>query len=1066
LYFYKKLIVTSTNPFTIYNASAGSGKTFTLVKQYLKEVLAAPRNDSYKNLLAITFTNKAVAEMKERIIETLVQFAEISASENPPAMLLQISKETGLEISVLQQKSKKILSHILHHYAQFSVETIDHFNHRLIRTFARDLKLPTHFEVSLDTPQLMLEAVDQLIAKAGENKAVTKVLVQYALQKTDEDKSWDIANDIVNTAALLLNENDAAHLKKFENASLEDFNNLQKSIRAKRKKLVAEISGLATKTLQIIAEAGLEKSDFSGGSRAYFPSYLEKLAAEDLGVTYGAVWQETMAEKPMYPKTKTTDFVAQTIDALAPQFVTMFEQTKRMVSEIWLYDNILKNLIPLSVINLVQKEFEALKEQYNVLPISEFNRLINKEIKDQPAPFIYERLGERYRHFFIDEFQDTSLLQWQNLIPLIDNALSQQFEDKSQGSLLLVGDAKQAIYRWRGGLPEQFMDLYGGYNPFSILQKEVKNLDTNYRSCEAVIDFNNSLFSFIASYFGNAVHQNLYEIGNRQQKNTKKNGYVQIEFIESENKEEAHLLYGERVAKTINSLVKNGYTPEDICILTRTKSNGIALSTHLMNIGIDVVSAETLLLQFSPLVQCLIDALTFAIFPSNELAKVSFLEYVYDTFETNLPKHEFLSTLLPLSGAPFSEKLRSYHINFSIAEISSKSLYQSCEYLIRTLHLDQKADAYLFTFMDFVLDFENNPQAGKINFLEHWEQKKNTVSIPAGTAQNAVTVMTIHKSKGLEFPVVLFPYADTEIYGEINPKAWFPLTYEPFDEVLINYKNEIEAYGAVGQQMYEERRNTLELDNFNLLYVTLTRAVEQLYLYAEKPSGKISAPPKDFSQVLISFLMQQHTWEDSQLLYSYGDFTKTAQSRVRENPEPKSISVVPGYISSAPENHSLSVASTEASLWESDASIAIDFGNFLHDTMEKIKTRTDIDVVIENYKKRSILQKEKVTELEKVMIQITNHPELSHLFDDSLEKTSIFNERDIITKGQKLVRPDRLNFFENQQVTITDYKTGTASENHKTQLRLYGSALEEMGYIVQSKILIYVDGTAISINKI
>jgi ATP-dependent exoDNAse (exonuclease V) beta subunit len=1058
--------VINPTPFIIYNASAGSGKTFTLVKQYLKQLLTSPREDSYKNLLAITFTNKAVTEMKERIIETLVQFSDTSTTREPSAMLLQIASETKRDVATLQQKSKKTLSHLLHHYAQFSVETIDHFNHRLIRTFARDLKLPAHFEVSLDTPQLIQEAVDQLIAKAGEDKAVTKVLVQYALQKTDEDKSWDIARDIANTASLLLNENDAAHLKKFEKATLDDFQNFKESIQEKRGELLSTISKLVQETLVLITESGLEKTDFSGGSRAYFPSYLEKLAEANLGVSFGAVWQETMGEKPMYPTSKTTHQIAETIDALAPQFIAVFQQTKQLVPQIWLQDNILKNLIPLSVINLVQQEFEVLKERYNVLPISEFNALIHQEIKDQPAPFIYERLGDRYRHFFIDEFQDTSSLQWQNLIPLIDNALSQEFEDNSQGSLLLVGDAKQAIYRWRGGLPEQFMNLYGTENPFSILEKRVENLDTNYRSCEEVIRFNNKFFSFISQYFGNNVHQKLYEIGNQQKQNTKSNGYVQIEFIEAENKEDAHELYGQKVFDTITNLTSNNYALEDICILTRTKRNGIALSTFLMQLGIDVVSSETLLLQFSPLIQCIVNAITFAIYPTNEVAKVSFLEFVHDHFNIGIPKHEFLSELLPLRGPFFSEGMKAQGIKFSVEEIGAKSLYETCEYIINSLELNKKADAYLFTFLDFVMDFESNPLAGKINFLDHWEQKKGTASIPAGNTQDAVTVMTIHKSKGLEFPIVLFPYAATEIYGEINPKAWFPIAHEQFDEVLISYKSEVESYGEDGQRMYEERRNVLELDNFNLLYVTLTRAIEQLYIFSEKPPKQISNPPKDFSQVLIAFLTAQNKWNEDQLVYSFGDSIKTGQSRPIEASKAKITSVAPTFISSAPENHQLSIASADASLWESEASLAIDLGNLLHDIMEKIKTKKDSVAVFENYKQRSLLPTEKINRLEPLVSSILNHPELSYLFEDTLEKEAIYTERDIITKDQKMIRPDRLNFFENKQVVITDYKTGGALKKHEGQLNLYAEALEDMGFLVQSKILIYVDGASVSINKI
>ncbi|WP_211308893.1 UvrD-helicase domain-containing protein [Marinirhabdus gelatinilytica] len=1053
-------------PFQIYNASAGSGKTFTLVKLYLKQLITAHRDDGYKNMLAITFTNKAVAEMKQRIVEALVEFSEDFDEKDPPVMLTQIAAETNLDILQLQQKAKRVLTHLLHHYAHFSVETIDHFNHRLIRTFARDLKLPAHFEVSLDTPQLIMEAVDQLIAKAGEDRAITKLLIRFALQKTDEDKSWDVARDIAGAASLLLSENDAAHLKKLETATLEDFQDFEKSIRNKRDEKLTAVSILAQDTLSLITEAGLEKNDFSGGNRAYFPSYLEKLAAQDLGVSYGAAWQETLGEKPMYPTSKTPDHIADTIDGITSQLVAVFQHTKHLVSEIWLYDNIVKNLVPLSVINLVQQEFEALKEQYNVLPISEFNTIIHKEIKDQPAPFIYERLGDRYRHFFIDEFQDTSLLQWQNLIPLIDNALSQQFEDQEQGTLLLVGDAKQSIYRWRGGLPEQFMNLYENVNPFAIQEKKVENLETNYRSCEEVIGFNNQFFSFIQQYFGNPVHGNLYEIGNKQKHNTKENGYVQLEFIDAENKEHAHKLYGEQVRETITKLTQNEYAPEEICILCRTKSNGIALSTYLMEHGIDVVSSETLLLQFSPLVQCIINTLTFAVFPTHETAKVSFLEFVHDTFNIKTQKHDFLVELLPLEDVQFTEGLKKYGIYFSVAEVNTKSLYQTCEYIISALQLHKRADAYLFTFMDFVLDFENNPQAGKINFLEHWEQKKGTASIPSGNTQGAVQVMTIHKSKGLEFPVVLFPYADTDIYGEIDPKTWFPINHEPLEEALINYKNEVANYGEAGQLIYTERRNTLELDNYNLLYVTLTRAVEQLYIYAEKPSRQISDPPKNFGQTLIAFLQHKGMWQDSQTVYRFGNAEATATSRPRETEKQHLISEEPIFITSRPENHQLNVASAEALLWENETEVAIDFGNLLHDTMEKIRTRKDIVSVFENYRKRSILPSEKLAALQTTVATITNHPEVSFLFDDSLDTSSIFNERDIVTKDHQLMRPDRLNFMDTKKVVVTDYKTGTPLEKHKTQLTAYAQSLQDMGFVVTLKVLIYVNGDTISINKI
>lgn len=1054
-------------PITIYNASAGSGKTFTLVQLFLEKLLSSGNPDAYKNFLAITFTNKAVAEMKKRIIDTLVSFSEEESLTNPPKMLQKIAKRTEISIETLQLRAKKSLKHLLHNYAQFSVETIDHFNHRLIRTFARDLKLPAHFEVSLDVPLLLSEAVDNLINKAGEDIEITKVLVAFALHKTDEDKSWDITYDLLTTTSLLLNENDAAYLQQFKTTTLTDFQTLKATLTKKRNSHFATLKDLAKNTLQIIEEAGLEKTDFNGGSRAYFPSYLEKIANENLSVAFGAAWQTSMGEKPMYPKSKTTDAIAQTIDALTDQFVAVFLQSKELVVEIKLLDNILKNLTPLSVINLVQLELQNLKEEQNVLPISEFNALINEEIKDQPAPFIYERLGDRYRHFFIDEFQDTSLLQWQNLIPLIDNAVSQEYEGTSPGSVLLVGDAKQAIYRWRGGLPEQFIDLYSEKAiPFSNPNVAIENLDTNWRSHEQIVSFNNSFFSFLANRFGNSMHQNLYEIGNRQKTNSKSEGYVQLEFITAADKEDANEQYGRCVLNTIQNLTDGKYAPEDICILTRTKKDGVAISTYLMEAGIHVVSAETLLVNSSALVQFLVNGLTLALYPDNDMVKVSWLDFLHGHFNIPTAKHDFLEACLTKNDTSLNELLSEYQITVNLATLTTLSLYQAFEYLIKQCKLYTVADAYLFAFMDIVLEFETQPQASKLNFLDYWESKKEKASIPSEGMKDAVTVMTIHKSKGLEFPIVLYPYANTKLYAEQNAKAWFPLNEGGFGDALINFSKEVEHFGAVGQALFSDRRNTLELDNINLLYVVLTRAVEQLYVYSEIPSKISIEQPDDFRQLLIAYLSANNLWNPDQLRYSFGDFKATCNLASKEKKRDEVVVVTPSYISSSPEEHQLRIASSEASLWQTDAEAAIDLGNLVHDTMEHIRTKNDIKTVFASYRERALYPEDTITYLESVVVNIVQHPDVMHLFSDELTPSSIINERDIVTSTQELLRPDRLNFFDDNTVTITDYKTGTENTKHNRQLEIYGKTLQDMGYEIAEKILIYSHGASISINKI
>tara|TARA_R110002124_G_scaffold17532_3_gene73281 strand:+ start:144665 stop:147814 length:3150 start_codon:yes stop_codon:yes gene_type:complete len=1043
--------------FTVYNASAGSGKTFTLVKEYLKTVLKSKSPGFYKQLLAITFTNKAVGEMKERIIKNLVEFSSKNAIDNPSEMLLQLSAELGLSVSEINRQSQKILKHLLHHYASFSVETIDRFNHQLIRTFARDLKINTNFEVSLDTAQLLAESVDQLISRAGEDDKITRVLIDFALEKADDDKSWDIAKDIVKTSALIFAEKENDHVKKLKERSLGDFLSFKSKLIQKREVLSEKIKEISTKGLELIDESGLEHSDFSRGS---FPVYLLKLSIGDIEVNYDLQWQKTMEEKPMYTvKTaKAAPHIAETIDALVPQFVEIFESSKELVIQLQLTNAILKNLTPLSVINLVSHELQNIKEEKNILPISEFNSLINSEIKNQPAPFIYERLGEKYKHFFIDEFQDTSFMQWQNLVPLIDNALSQQDFNEDSGSLLLVGDAKQSIYRWRGGLPEQFIDLYNDKNPFSI-EKSIENLQTNFRSCENIISFNNSFFTTSAGFFSNTGHEKLYIDGNEQLLNSKKGGYVKIEFIEKQNKAEKDKTYAQLVLSTIHNLLEKGFRPSDICILTRKKKDGILLGSYLMSENIPVISQETLLLQHSSQVECIIQTLSLSLFPENEEAKIELLDFLYDHLGVSEEKHSFFSNLLKTSSEDFTQKLKEYDVSFSFTTFHSLSLYEAVEYIIRAFGLSEKPDAYLFGFMDVVFEFNQQPQASKSAFLEFWDTKKDTLAIPVSEGIEAVQLMTIHKAKGLEFPVVLFPYADVNLYDAKNDTIWYPLIDSEFEEVNINFSSNLANFGDVGATLYNQHRETLELDNLNLLYVTLTRAVEHLYVFSEIPSEKNLASPKSYNDLFGAFLKHHHIWDPGKLTYEFGDPNKALNIVAH----PTSNQVAPTYIASIPEEHNLKIITTDTILWEAEIEQAISAGNLLHDTMAQIKSKEDIPTIFETLKDRSILTSEEFQTLFETVNRITSHPELEKFFETS---ESVKVEADIITATGGILRPDRLNFRSDNKVTIIDYKTGTPNYHHEDQINGYAIAISEMGYHVSEKILIYTNGEEIMINKV
>lgn len=1047
-------LLENQSSFSIYNAAAGSGKTFTLVKEYLKQILSSKNDDYFKHLLAITFTNKAVAEMKQRIVETLVNFSEEKSVVEPLPMMLKIAEETGKSLNEIQTQSQKILKNLLHNYAAFSVETIDRFNHRLIRTFARDLKLATNFEVTLETNELLAEAVDLLLSKAGENKEITNVLLDFALEKTDDDKSWDISRDIANAAKLLYDENESDHVSILKQKSLEDFLDFKKQLILKKKILSEEIETIASKTLQLIDESGLQYDDFSG---SYLPKHFQNLSNGRYDLNYSAKWQETLGEKPLYPS-RVSKEIGGIIDELTSFFIANFQETKSLVFQLFLIENMLKNITPLSVINLVNQEIETIKQEKNVLPISEFNSLINKEIKNQPAPFIYERLGEKYRHFFIDEFQDTSKLQWENLVPLIDNALSQQLEP-TFGSLLLVGDAKQSIYRWRGGLPEQFMGLYGDDNPFQR-EKDVFPLDTNYRSFAEIVDFNNQFFSFVSSYFANENHVKLYEDGNKQRQNDKKDGFIKFEFVEKQNKTEKGEAYSNLVLETINNVKNKGFLEKDICILTRKKADGIALGAFLMEQSVPVISSETLLLQTSALVQMLVSALQVCLYPNNDEAKIQLLDLLHDHLNIPEEKHTFFTAFLRISEVKFSENLKEIDVDFSFAEMCSVSLYESFEYCIEKFKIADLADAYLFGFMDLVYDFEQQPQADKISFLDLWETKKENASIPASEGTNAVQLMTIHKAKGLEFPVVIFPFADMQLYDGKYDKLWYPLENEDFNfkEAQINYKSEIANYSVIGENMYNEHRSQLELDTINLLYVTLTRAVEKLYVFAEMPTELKDGIPTTYNHLFMEFLKQKGMWNADQMVYEFGkDSEKISKEKVTiSQTEPK-------YFSSNPKVHGLKIVSSEEIYLETETVAAITAGNLLHETMAQIYSEADAEKVLMELEERSIIPNEEFQILKRTIGQIIQHSDLKKFFDGT---DKVFNERNIITKDGLVLRPDRININSENVSTLIDYKTGSPKIYHNDQLNDYGLALQDMGFMVSEKMLIYSNEGEIMINKV
>jgi ATP-dependent exoDNAse (exonuclease V) beta subunit len=1046
--------VGNTTSFQVYNASAGSGKTFTLVKEYLKILLTSDNTYKFQQILAVTFTNKAAGEMKERVIENLNAFSK----EEKNDMLQAIGKESNLPESLIFRRSQAVLNAILQNYSAFGIMTIDSFTHKLIRTFAHDLHLPLNFEVEMDAESLLNEAVDVVISKIGSDKKLTDLLVSYSLQKLEDDKAWDISMELKSFAKIILNETDAANLKSLNNISIDEFTLLKEKLQKENRQLEDEFLGIGKKGMQIINDNGLEHNEFS---YADLPNHFKKLTklkylkADEL--KFEGRLNTAIEENKNLFTAKCSANSKQIIESIAPVLKELYYESKKLYTEKYarytLNNLIVEGLIPLAVLNYINNALQELKSENNILLNAEFNQLIGNTIKNEPAPFIYERIGEKFRYYFIDEMQDTSQLQWQNLIPLIDHAISSENELGEPGKLLLVGDAKQSIYRWRGGKSEQFIALSSeeknkNNNPFFV-EKVLSSLETNFRSYSEIIDFNNSFFKHSSQYLSNTSYRNLFFEGNSQNVNHKTGGYVQLSFVEkSEEEEDKTLVFPKKVAEIIQNLDPS-FKKNDVCVLVRKKNQGIAVAKYLSENGIEIISSETLLLKNNEKVNFIINLLYVVENPSYKEYKIKLLYFLYEYFKLDEEKHEFLSRFVNLSTIEYFEGLKKYGLHFNVDEFHQSPFYESIEYIIRSFNLAKESDSNIQFFLDVVFEFQQMKNVSIGGFLEFWELKKDKLSIVAPEAENAVRIMTIHKAKGLEFPIVIFPY-DIELYRQINPKVWYSDSQSnPIEQVFLNYGDKLNYIGEQGKQLFEQRREELELDNFNLLYVTLTRAVEQLYVITEDKTGnKNGENIKCTSDLFIQFLKKSELWDPEKNEYSFGNPKRLAVPKKEES----NTTIQQSFIGNSWKNHQISIVANSSLLWDTEKGKAIIYGNLLHEMLSKIKTKNDIVEVVNQYLFKGEITLEEQKELTIILNQVVNHQQLSGYFN---QNNKVFSEREILTADKQILIPDRLIFNDNN-VAIIDYKTGKPEEKHRHQINSYAKALENLNYGIEKKLLVYI----------
>lgn len=1021
--------------FKVYNASAGSGKTFTLVKEYLKIVLTSDNNFEFQKILAITFTNKAASEMKQRVLETLKKASK--REEHPIVEVLK--KETKLSATEIREKATKVLSNILYNYASFNIITIDSFTHKLIRTFSMDLGLPLDFEVEMDAEPLLRETIDLLVSKIGEDKALTKLLVSYTLNQVNDDKSWNINESLIAIARLLLNEENEVEVSKLVDTDLSDFQKLEQKLKKYVSDTEEAFRQVGEQALVLIDENGIEHKSFSYSD---LPNYFKKIlgsALKEEKQPLGTRLAKNMEAGVLYTSSKPQEVKA-SIDSIKEDLFALFtisqELCEKHLGQYSLAKKILKTLVPLAVLNHIHKEFSNLKEENNFRLNVEFNRFISNQIKDEPVPFIYERLGEKFEYFFIDEMQDTSELQWQNLIPLIHNTLSQ-----NKGGLMLVGDAKQSIYRWRGGKASQFITLSNQEENEFFVEKQLENLGTNFRSYSNVINFNNDFFSFISQYLKETAYQEIYEKEKYQNTNTKEGGYVKLEVFEREEDFVGKEFYPEKVYHQILEIEKKGFYRGDICVLTRKKDHGIAVANYLIAQGIEVISPDSLLLKNNVLIQFFIRLLRWIENKDDHESFIGVLHYLWLHFEIQTPKHTFFEACIQTNTT--EELFAFWKIDFEVSTFFSQSLYDGIEYVIRSFLLTPKIDVFGQAFLDLMLQFQLKESGGLQSFLQYWDQKKEKLNIEVAPSTSAVQIMTIHKSKGLEFPVVIFPF-DLDTERILNEKIWYNTKHNPtfngFESFQIDVSSKIALYGPQGEATLKKVNEEIQLDNFNLLYVALTRAEEQLYILCDTKNSK-SKSFKNYSDYFKAYINKV----GGEYVYEIGN-----PERISSPEKEEQSFLLQNFLSVDKKENQIYVVQNQ----ESNDEDARMFGTLIHKAFEKITSYQDIANAW-NYIDQLGLSPEVSSRAKNLLKNVVEHPLLSAYYQKGLE---VYNEYSFVTQSGSVNIMDRL-VFDKKDVVVIDYKTGVFQKSHQLQIENYANILFNIGYVVKAKVLVYCNET-------
>lgn len=1055
----------------VYKASAGSGKTFTLAVQYIRQLIEDPY--SYRRILAVTFTNKATTEMKERILSQLYGIA--TSLKSSDGYLKEIMKTSDKSVDEIRKAADTALKNIIHDYSRFRIETIDSFFQSVMRNLARELELGANMTIELNNGDVLSDAVDSMIEKLDRMSPTLYWLLEYIEERIADDKRWNVSSEIKGFGRNIFDE---AYIEKGVTLreKLKDTKFIpqyRKKLQEKRESILDTMKGFSEHFQEILKANGLNPTDLKNGARG-IGSYFNKIASGKLSDDVRNTTVEKCLEGAENWTTKTSPY-KDTIISLANQVLIRIlndAENTRMTSNKVLNscDMSLRYLNNLQLLMRIDSEVREQNLNHNRFLLSDTNALLHSIIREGDASFVYEKIGTTIDTVMIDEFQDTSRMQWENFHLLLEESLAQK-----EGSMI-VGDIKQSIYRWRNG----DWKILAGLDKDRSFRLNSKTLDTNWRSEANIIAFNNDIFTSACRVLnerykgdeGEDCTQLLDAYSDVRQKTSKvtKEGYIKLSFLKNSEEHPYADTTMELLAEEVDSLVKKGVRVNDIAILVRKNKSIPAIADYFdKNTPYRVVSDEAFRLDASLAVCMLIDGLRYISEPTDRIACAR-LAVAYQ--KEILKKDVDYNTVLLNSV----EDYLPAEFRLMLPEMSLMPLYELLEKLFVIFRMDmiEEQDAYLCAFYDTVTEYMQNNSSELTSFLTYWNETLYARTIPSGEI-SGIRILSIHKSKGLEYHTVLLPFCDWKMENETNNHMlWCKINEadadkEPFCELdltPVNYSSAMaESYFS---DSYREERLQLWVDNLNLLYVAFTRACKNLIVWCkDEKKDTVSRLLRESIDCMKDIEMICNTTEleeeeevsegsDEPIVYEYGEICISGDKKKSDTtnrlvavPEAVNVKIesLETEIDFKQSNRSADFIRGDEDEEENLRSQYIRQGQLLHTLFASIDTREDLPSAIERLLFEGVIESaEKAEEIRKVAERALSLDEVKDWYSG---EWTLYNECSIIYNDEQgkmqTRRPDRV-MMKDDEVVVVDFKFGKKKPEYSTQVREYMFLLSEMGY--------------------